>query len=86
MGGGRRWSRAEAQPTHSLQAPRPSHWCLVLNFAADRKRFWAGFGTAAVETEQALSVCASTKGSRIFAGWMGLGFAEVKFQFPGRAS
>ena len=71
-----------SQPTHWLQAPRPSHWCLVLNFAADRKRFWAGIGTAAVESEQALSMCASW----IFAGWMGLGFAEVKFQFPGRAS
>lgn len=48
--------------------------CLVLNFPADRKWSWAGFGTAEEETEQALSLCASTKGSWIFCWMDGSGF------------
>lgn len=44
-------------PLARYRLPRPSHWCLVLNFPAEGKWSWAGFRTAEVETEQALSVC-----------------------------
>lgn len=60
--------------------------CLGLCFPADGNRSWAGSGTAEGEIEQALNVCASPNGLWIFAGWLSLGFAEVKLQFPSRAS
>lgn len=66
--------------------PCATHSCLLLNFPADRKWSWAGLSAAEVQTEQELNMCASPNGSWVFAGWMGLGFAEVKLQFPGRAS